>query len=62
MTELEAELGRRMGVDEVDDAPPGRLLLVVPQARVQPSVMRACGDTQVISVKTSPAPPVAREP
>ena len=29
---------------------------------VQPGVMRPGGDTQVISVKTSPAPPVAREP
>ena len=29
---------------------------------VQPSVMRASGDTQVISVITSPAPPSARAP
>ena len=29
---------------------------------VQPGVMRLCGETQVISVYISPAPPVAREP
>ena len=32
------------------------------QIPVQPGEMRPSGDTQVISVKTSPAPPVAREP
>ena len=29
---------------------------------VQPVVMRACSDTQVISVNIRPAPPIAREP
>jgi hypothetical protein len=29
---------------------------------VQPCVMRACADTQVISVNRSPAPPIARLP
>jgi hypothetical protein len=29
---------------------------------VQPGVMRLSGEMQVISVKISPAPPVAREP
>ena len=33
MTELQAELRGRVGVDEIDDPLPGRLLLVVPQAR-----------------------------
>jgi hypothetical protein len=46
---------------EVDDAFPGRLLRVVPQAG-QPGVMRPVGATQVISVITSAAPPSARAP
>ena len=31
MAELQADLGRRIGVDEIDDAPPRGFLLVVPQ-------------------------------
>ena len=52
MAELEADLASPNWLDEVDDLRPGRLLLVV-QSPVQPSVMRASGETQVISVNIS---------
>ena len=48
-------------VHEGHDAPPRRHVLGA-YMPVQPSVMRASGDTQVISVMTRPAPPSARVP
>ena len=61
VAELQADLRRRPFVHELDDAPPVAACsgAYIP---VQPSVIRASGDTQVISVITSPAPPSARAP
>ena len=61
MAELEADLRLRVGVDEVDDAGPGGLLLVV-HSPAQPGVMRASLETTTISVNIKPGPPMAREP
>ena len=61
MTELQGNLRIRFGVDEVDDTAPGVALRIVPQTRTA-GVMRASGDTQVISANTIAAPPIARAP
>ena len=62
MAELQRDLRGRIGMDEIDDAPPRGLLLVVPQAGAAGRDAGVAADTQVISVKISPAPPIAREP
>jgi hypothetical protein len=61
MAELQADPGLRIGVNEVDDAPPRRLVPVVIDAG---AAERNAGVAvmSVISVNNSPAPPMARAP
>ena len=54
-------MARDSPMHERDDAPPG-VALCFAHIPVQPGVMRPSGDTQVISVNTRPAPPMARAP
>ena len=61
MADLHADAGVAVAVHEVHDAGESARLLVIPQAGAS-RVMRASGETQVISTITRPAPPMARPP
>ena len=62
VAELEADLRRGVGVHEVGDPPPATPAARRPRARRSPGVIRPSGETQTISVITSPAPPRALPP
>ncbi|MFO0645706.1 MAG: hypothetical protein U0326_05670 [Polyangiales bacterium] len=61
MAELHRDFEAPLGVGVVDDAPHAAVCASF-QRPVQPGEMRASGETPVISVKISPAPPIARAP
>ena len=61
VTELHADLGAAVTMDEVDDAAPGWRMLGLVESGAA-GVMRPSRLTSVISAMTSPAPPIARLP